>query len=288
MAKALLQMYSADMRLWNSQTSGLKTLKRCRFVASLNVIDRQQKRGDRMVDIDEARKGLCDSNIYLETYFRVEAGYVWNKGYSDEQGQRFRDEVVGILSPLGFGNWKRLQDRHGGCPECWRGAERLYCHPMNISGELIDKHIAVVEEALRKASSFQVKAVDTYKQFLNYTAEELLRELNACREGISKAMFDSYRTKNRYRYIGFHTSAWYAAFIPHWGKDASSLHGVYADFCAGVLDDLVRVGLVECVPSKGMSLYRSLNVTERKVWERQQRTRAKRRQLSHVRQSASP
>ena len=97
-----------------------------------------------------------------KVYFRIEVGYVWGKGYTDEQHIAFEKEVQEIFSALGWGRWKKVL--RSSSWTCFFGItdENLYCHPMSISGDIDIERIPSIEEALKNAKVIQFRYTDIY------------------------------------------------------------------------------------------------------------------------------
>lgn len=100
---------------------------------------------------------MQDNHSIYNIYFRIEAGY--NGGcMSREQHERFYAEIRRLFTEAGF----RIEDRNVGCPDFILGKTRLYCHPESLSGPTEERHIALVEETLRKGVSFRYERTDKY------------------------------------------------------------------------------------------------------------------------------
>lgn len=111
---------------------------------------------------------------YVKTYFRVECGYVWGKGIDKGPLHAFYNEVKELLGEIGFTVYREAgQEMLGACLEMARGKEKLYCHPMSLSGPVLVAQIEPIKAQLVKAKHFRFRMVDTYETGIDYTREEL-------------------------------------------------------------------------------------------------------------------
>ncbi len=138
---------------------------------------------------------MVDNRLYVKTYFRIDAGYVWGEGMEDDQYKAFHEELEKLLTPLGFEFDKPEDRRICVSPTCTRGVESLYCHPMNLSGYVLKDSIPEIEGALKDTTLFKVRNVDTYEEAYNYTPDELEQELANRRDDVEKSLLDAFKTK---------------------------------------------------------------------------------------------
>ncbi len=100
---------------------------------------------------------------------------------SGERAARsFKEEVRKILTGLGF-TWKD-QPLHD-MAEAKRGCEYLYCHTNSLMGWLDVESIPAIRQALEKAATFTVTAIETFAQVKKHTPEEHGEVLGDKREG---------------------------------------------------------------------------------------------------------
>lgn len=139
---------------------------------------------------------MQDNHSIYHIYFRIEAGY--NGGYmSREQHKRFYTEIRRLFTEAGF----RIEDSDIGCPDFILGKTRLYCHPESLSGPTEERHIALVEETLRKGVSFRYERTDKYDRLYDFTPEEELeyyRRTNAAT--VERVFLDAFHTRRRDHY----------------------------------------------------------------------------------------
>lgn len=137
-----------------------------------------------------------DKNIYVNTYFRINAGYVWGHGMPSEGGsEAFFKECDEILSRLGFVSVP--SNISAGCPRAHRGVENLYCHPMDLSGYVRTDAIKGIATALKSAKTFTLRCVDTFKECFNYTSEELRSELEGRKAQVEEIIRKEYGTHRK-------------------------------------------------------------------------------------------
>jgi hypothetical protein len=124
----------------------------------------------------------ADDVVYTRAHFSIETkGYKWGIGVSgDRAAQSLKEEVRKILAGLGF-TWKD-QPLHD-MAEARRGCEYLYCHTNSLMGWLDAESIPAIRQALEKAATFTVTALETFAQVRKYTPEEHGEVLGDKREG---------------------------------------------------------------------------------------------------------
>lgn len=138
---------------------------------------------------------MLDNNLYVNTHFRVEAGYHGGDGMTKEQTTAFFAECKDILSRLGFS--VKDENGSGACPEGFRGAENLYCHPQDLSGYIIKEKIPEIEAELASAKTFKHCHTDTYEEVLNYTEDEFRAALEDCRPKLEQNILTACVTKRK-------------------------------------------------------------------------------------------
>lgn len=112
-------------------------------------------------------------DTYIHTFIRVESGYVWGEGMSEDKTAAFYREVAEKLAVIGFTEKAEPSGlcRIGTCPTMMRGKERLYCHPMDLAGYLREGSREAILTALAGAATFTVRAVDEYERKLDITSK---------------------------------------------------------------------------------------------------------------------
>lgn len=145
---------------------------------------------------------MKDTNTYVKTYFRINTpSYNFSNGYdSQESKNNFYEDVRGIFTKLGF-EIKEPKNFSGSCQEGYRGIEKLYFHPQEISGYINKESITEIKKALSEALTFKLRFTDTYDEVLNYTEEEFLQELNNRKEKIEQDILGRFKTKRRNLYL---------------------------------------------------------------------------------------
>lgn len=209
-------------------------------------------------ELKELAETLEDKNVYARVYFRVDAGYVWGEGISTEKGNRFDEEVVRLLTSAGFTEEENDMKHIGGCPTMRRGREHLYCHPMDISGQVKVSSIPEISALLGQESNQTFKLRDTdvvSEEYVIFTPEELLRELTKRRDEIKALTLSAYRLPKGHN----PKRTYYRAMDVHIGdfpqhlqaKDMEvrdplrpAAHKVRIDFMRELLEELVNEGNV--------------------------------------------
>lgn len=199
---------------------------------------------------------------YLDTYFRIETGYVWGEGHTQEKRETFRNEIIPLLSGLGFE--MKEPKSSGACYEGFRGKERLYCHPMHLNGEIFEESIPAIEQALEQSKVITFIRTDTYKERYDFDKETVLQLLHGkYTQKTEKLVFQSYETARRTKFIS-------VTFQDEPIRTVDKQIGTesYQEFMQQVINNLVKQGLLIQMNSES-SYYRSLNKTELKKWEKE-------------------
>ena len=104
------------------------------------------------------------NKIYVKTYFRIESGYIWGKGHTDEQNAKFEKEIKKFLLYNNFKVEKPKYDNRSITGN--RGKENLYCHPQGLSGWIKKDKIQELHDslALDKWKTFTLTGLDTYEE----------------------------------------------------------------------------------------------------------------------------
>lgn len=202
-------------------------------------------------------------NVYVKTYFRIEVGYKWGEGHSEDQSDTFNNELERIFAELGFDI--QVPKSRWTSYTVTRGKERLYCHPMNLSGEVFESSIAEIEEALKGSDVIKYRFTDTYDKIYEYTREDVLELLeNNYRDKTIEMILNTCRTTRKNKYKAFN----YDSFNePIKTIDKEVGENTYIDFFKGIVNELVDQGLLLKMNNES-DYYRTLNKTEMKLWER--------------------
>lgn len=138
-----------------------------------------------------------DKSVYIDTYFRIEAGYLWGHGMSEEKTEAFFAEVKHLFMEKGF----NVKERKHGCPDVVLGKTCLYCHPQSLSGPVLEDHMKLVKEILAKGTTFRYLCTDTYGEILDLTEEEELAYYHGLHDMTIRSVFsEAFRTKRRNLY----------------------------------------------------------------------------------------
>lgn len=138
---------------------------------------------------------MIDNNIYVNVYFRIEAGYRGGTGMNKEQTLAFFEECKALLNKSGFIVTNATLS--GDCPEAFRGSEYLYCHPQSLSGYIIKGNIPEIEKAIGNANTFKHYKTDMYDEALNYTEDEFRDALKLCRPKLEHDILCACITKRK-------------------------------------------------------------------------------------------
>jgi hypothetical protein len=205
---------------------------------------------------------MIDNARYVKAYFRIEAGYVWGKGMDDEAGKRFFEEIVSFLEQIGFSTWDNwpVPRYSGSCPIGHRGAESLYCHPMDLSGYVKEEAVSEIMSILGRGTTFRLRAVDQYERVSNFTHDELREYLIAHFGEVDAIIKKKFATTRRTLYcqpvltFSLENQVWF-----------SDLNAVVNAFFYERVSELVKQNIIEYrLDGKFGHLYRTRSETELK------------------------
>ncbi len=134
---------------------------------------------------------------YIDTYFRIDAGYVWGEGMDEEACRRFYDEIILLFVRSG---WTVVPHSIGNTVDVVNGKNKLYVHPMDLSGPCEESLIGKVEDILRQGTTFTLTRTDRFDTLLDLDDEglmELYRKSNDENDSIIIEKFLPYRPKSR-------------------------------------------------------------------------------------------
>ncbi len=186
---------------------------------------------------------MKDTSIYVKCYFRIEAGYVWGKGMEKENLQIFNDELKKIFIPLGF-TLNEPEKWSNACIEVSRGAENLYCHPMDLVGEVKKDNIKAIEKVLKGAKTFKFCKTDIYEELLNYTPEELKEELEKTKIETEIAILELFKTKRSNLYKSLSPLWVYKTNIKFF-RDNLDLKHIEREFINSIFESLRLSGKIK-------------------------------------------
>jgi len=127
---------------------------------------------------------------YLDIHFKIEAGYVWGRGMAANRIADFDAEVVALFVGAG---WQIKESEFAACsPEVVLGKNRLYLHPMEISGELDAELVPVVEALLKQGKTFKLVEVRKIGELVDLSDEDYLELLKGKRSEIEAALLAAF------------------------------------------------------------------------------------------------
>jgi len=199
---------------------------------------------------------MKDKAEYIKTYFRIDAGYKWGEGMNEKDNKSFDNEIRNIFTALGF--TIKEPEISNASIEVFRGAENLYCHPMNLSGEIKKESIKDIEKALKQAKTFSLRNIDTYDISLNYTPEELILELSNRVNETEEDILALFKTKRSNLYRSS-SCLWDYKTKVNYFKDNLGLKNVERDFILNTFNNLIKQGKIqEGSNSRGGKIYRTI------------------------------
>ena len=206
--------------------------------------------------------------VFKQVYFRIEAGYVWGKGYDKETSKKFENEILRIFSKKL--QWQIKQEaKNGSCYEFNNGISSLYCHAMDISGIIDIELIPAIENELKASNVIEFIKTDIYKEYLNISHETAKERIKERKNEIIKDLFNIYQTKsiNQYFYIGNSDR-----LIETYNIDTIDKYND-RDTTKEVIEQTLgymseRGLIVTAFDYKDTTIYRALNKTEFNAWKK--------------------
>lgn len=196
-----------------------------------------------------------DPNEYIKTYFRIDSGYQWGSGMSQESHKAFVYENRLIFEDLGF---KILPGNRNASDIAYRGHEYLYLHPMNFSGYILKDSISEITEAISKATRYTLRQVDTYETIRFYNPEEFEDELLDREPEIRMCILNSFKTKRKDLYVPEYIISNIKSGISYDSANAD-LKNIESDFIHDVFLEMIASGdLEEKIDESGCTYYRSV------------------------------
>lgn len=192
---------------------------------------------------------IVESNTnekYINTHFRIYAGYEWGTGWLDSSDQyAFYDEVINLFEDNGF--IVREPDFSGACPEAVKPgtSEKLYLHPMEFTGPVLESDIPKIERLLKSGETFEFRKTDTYGELYDLTDSEYVDYLESNRDEIEQDIMND--IGNDFVYYNFFDNN---KVYDKWHLDRTTAHigksslDVDIQFLANVLQSLVDDGMV--------------------------------------------
>ena len=125
------------------------------------------------------RQKLADVHfrINIPAYVRALNDYSREAREAEKKAvSAFDNEVVALLQADGW-MLRKLNYGPGSCPQLKKGAQYLYCHPQDISGEVNADDIDRLETMFRNMQSCKYRWTDNYGDVLVTTSEEDERKM---------------------------------------------------------------------------------------------------------------
>jgi hypothetical protein len=128
--------------------------------------------------------------------FRIESGYVWGSGMSNEKYEQFDNEIRLLFTEAGFGIIEGNSMSH--CPYFTKGKTKLYVHPESLSGCCEESQINEINEILSKGKTFRYIHTDIYEELFDMNEEQELAYYQSKYEfSIQKTLTEAFCTKRR-------------------------------------------------------------------------------------------
>lgn len=136
---------------------------------------------------------------YLHVYFRISGTYKWGEGFTQQQGEDFKEEVNRLFISVGWtiqgGECSHYADR------AKKGKQDIHLHPMELVGTVEESNIKQIEELLAAAKTFKHYATDIIGEIFDITDEEYLLQLGAKTREIERRITAAYTTKRKNLFV---------------------------------------------------------------------------------------
>lgn len=209
---------------------------------------------------------MKDKNVYINTYFRVNSGYIWGIGLSTEAIEEFNAEVIELLESIGFIIIEPKSSNS--CYRGIRGAESLYCHPQSLSGYVKRESIRQIEDVLNRAKSFQLTFIDTYDEAMNFTKEEFQQELENKRLEIEQMILETFITKRKNLFKSKAGLDYIKSGIKYFSS--CKLEEMERAFIEQVFQSLVKQGKIQGAQTKMGECYRTVKKASEKKKQKEE------------------
>lgn len=139
-----------------------------------------------------------DDTPYRHVYFRLNSGYEWGSGMSQDKAENFYSDILALFAAEG---WTIKEPyRSGSGATVTNGNSSLYIHPQEASGYVTEELIPAVSAALEHGCTFKHYATDIYETAYNWTAQQYRDYLNSKRGDINAALLEAFKTPRRNLY----------------------------------------------------------------------------------------
>ena len=200
---------------------------------------------------------------YKDIYFRIKAGYNWGEGMQEEQKIAFFTEIQLLFEGAGWIVAKDDISRH--CPTLHKGLSRLYCHPMNISGELAEDLIEEVASILKLGETFKHYATDEYETIRDMPNDIYQAYLDENIEQITADILNAFTTKRRNLYYDeYNTGKVLAKVSKEWhihriqnGENWRQANKLESKVINDIFQKLVQIGYIVSGKVKNGNGYRT-------------------------------
>ena len=134
---------------------------------------------------------------YINTYFHIDAGYVWGEGMDEKACRRFYDEIILLFVRSG---WTVVPHEIGNTVDVVKGKSRLYVHPQELSGPCEESLIEKVKDILRQGKTFTLTRTDRYETLLDLDHDGLMDLYRKSNDKVDPLIIDKflpYRPKSQ-------------------------------------------------------------------------------------------
>lgn len=200
---------------------------------------------------------------YKNVYFRIKAGYKWGEGMEGKQKADFFAEIQSLFLKVGW-NCEH-PNLSGSCPSVHKGLSRLYCHPMNISGEVSESLIEEVRGILKNGTTFEHYCTDEYDTIYDMPDEVYQSYLDEKREQIKADVINAFITKRSNLYYNEYNAGevlakvskkWHIHRIQK-GENWRQANMIESKFIGGIFQKLIDDGHILTSKVKNGKGYRT-------------------------------
>ena len=136
---------------------------------------------------------------YKDVHFRLASGYEWGKGLDEKKSNAFSEEITSLFKQAG---WDIKEPKYSSsCLNATKEKNRIYLHPIDLSGEILEDLIPEVEKILSQGNTFKHVRTDVYRDLIDMEDSEYQVYLESKRNEIELDLLEGFKTKRKNLYI---------------------------------------------------------------------------------------
>ncbi len=211
---------------------------------------------------------------YYQTYFHIDAGYVWGDGMDASTKANFFADMTAVFSKAGW----EVEDPRGlsSCPTVHKGDSHLYCHPMQLSGPCERSLVDEVVSILSSAKTCTLRNVAIHDQVYDLTDVQYKNALDTVQADIEADIIAAFTTSRKDKYLSDSNSQIYNIANRYHIRTLDKNYGIRSDdihikYVEARFNDMVERGAIirYADPVRGV-MYRSATQMDRLMQDSEQ------------------